>query len=113
MLLSLTINAQNKNKYSLIIPNAFTPNSDGFNDVFLPVSLYDLNNENYSMQIYNRKGMLIFESNSSVLGWDGKTFSGDKVASGVYIYIIQYSILIKTFITYKNQEVKGYVTLLR
>lgn len=51
------------------VPNAFTPNSDGLNDVFLP---YTENVYEYKLMIFDRWGKLIFETTDPSQGWDGK-----------------------------------------
>ena len=75
------------------IPNAFTPNPGGpsggvssggtFNDVFLPIVK---GVEEFNMQIFDRWGNLIFESNNSNTGWDGYDKNGNILPAGVYIY---------------------------
>lgn len=68
---------------NIFIPNAFTPNNDGLNDEFMPVSAgYTVE----SMRIYNSWGELIYNSN---LSWDG-TYKGANVPDGVYVYIVIY-----------------------
>lgn len=71
---------------SVYIPNTFTPNDDGINDVFKPQGV-GIQNENYKMQIYDRWGEKIFESQDFNTGWDG-TYKGKKAQEGVYAYII-------------------------
>ncbi|HRE68734.1 MAG TPA: PKD domain-containing protein, partial [Cyclobacteriaceae bacterium] len=81
------------------VPNAFTPNPGGpgagsgggggtggngtFNDVFLPIVK---GAEEFNMQIFDRWGNLIFESNSSNIGWDGYDKNGRVLPAGVYVY---------------------------
>ncbi|MEQ9593266.1 MAG: gliding motility-associated C-terminal domain-containing protein, partial [Cyclobacteriaceae bacterium] len=75
------------------VPNAFTPNPAGpsggvsgsgsFNDVFLPIVK---GVEEFNMQIYDRWGNLVFESNSATIGWDGYNESGTLMPAGVYVY---------------------------
>ena len=87
------------------IPNAFTPDKDGVNDIFKPVVNAEL--QDYRMQIFNRWGQSIFISTAVSSGWDG-TFKNSIPVAGVYVYLIKY----KT----KNGEWiqhKGTVTLLR
>jgi len=69
----------------LEIPNVFTPNGDGFNDVFqvLTSGIVD-----YDLQIYNRWGVLIFQSFSTAIHWDGRTLAGEETAQGTYYYIL-------------------------
>lgn len=70
----------------IFIPNAFTPNNDGINDVFhiMPIENYKVN----KFSIYNRWGKLMFETNDARNGWDG-TFGGEPAPSGVYVYYIE------------------------
>lgn len=69
------------------IPNAFSPNSDGLNDVFRPNATSDL--DEYHMTIFNRWGELIFTADDITIGWDGK-YKGEKAVPGVYTYTIFY-----------------------
>lgn len=68
----------------LYIPNAFTPNSDGLNDTFGAVGEGIIE---YNMQIFDRWGNLIFESNDMKVQWDG-TYHNELVPNGVYVYKI-------------------------
>jgi gliding motility-associated-like protein len=87
-----------------LIPNIFTPNNDNTNDewkIKFPLG-YQLN----ELSIYNRWGTLIFEINPSTLrqaqgsgpiqnliliGWDGRTNSGQECSAGVYFYVLKYA----------------------
>ncbi|GIV28818.1 MAG: hypothetical protein KatS3mg027_2632 [Bacteroidia bacterium] len=73
-------------KERFLVPNIFTPNNDGINDVFKVIAS---GYKDFSMQIYNRFGQLIFESLSPTIGWNGKTASGLDVTVGTYFYIIK------------------------
>lgn len=73
----------------VIIPNSFTPNDDGTNDVFTPV-IYDENMEQYELQVYNSWGELLFETDDMNQGWDGKS-NGVVLPQGVYNYRIVYN----------------------
>ncbi len=75
------------------IPSAFTPNGDGVNDLFYPVAVGVYNDSpldelRFMMQIYNRWGELLFESQNMFVGWDG-TFKGVDCPEGVYSYSIK------------------------
>lgn len=72
-------------EWGVYIPNTFTPNNDGINDIFTPVG-YAI--EDLSMEIYDRWGLLIFKSSDTQKGWDG-TVKGAKGAQGVYIYRVE------------------------
>ncbi|MFO7868834.1 MAG: PKD domain-containing protein [Bacteroidales bacterium] len=61
----------------ILLPNVFTPNNDGINDIYLE----DMEIE---LQIVNRWGQELY---SGTNGWDG-TYNGEKVSAGTYFYII-------------------------
>lgn len=87
-----------------LIPNVFTPNEDGINDVFqLTEKEIQLCAASLSIKIYNRWGTKVYESSLSGLSWDGN-YEGQPIASGVYFYVLngtygQESLDIKHFIT--------------
>lgn len=76
-----------KESDTLYLPNAFTPDGDGLNDVFIPV-VSDKNISSYLFRIYNRWGMLVFESNQIKQGWDGN-YLGNPCETGIYIWHLQ------------------------
>lgn len=87
------------------IPNAFTPNADDNNDVFM---VYGKNIKTLDMKIFNRWGELIFGSDNPEIGWDG-TYKGAMQAPGVYIYIVN-----ATFINDSPAKIqKGSIMLLK
>ena len=97
-------------EYNLFVPNAFTPNADGLNDVFAPVAL-GVNDKDYSLQIFNRWGQIIFESNSLSIPWDGRIQStGEPAPGGVYVWKI---IANDNTVEQELHEKMGSVTLIR
>lgn len=90
----------------VVFPSAFTPNSDGLNDQFLPVVFGLFESE--SFKIFNRWGQMIFSSKDFKAGWDG-TFEGKEEAMGTYVYLLSG----KSLTTGKNYFLKGNVVLLR
>jgi gliding motility-associated-like protein len=88
------------------VPNAFTPNNDGLNDVFKPRFICSLNN--YSCKIFNRWGQLIFESHNTDQGWNGY-FQNQIQPSGTYVWMIQYQDLYSG----KNVTKEGTIVLIR
>ncbi len=70
------------------IPNAFTPNGDGKNDIFTPQLTFFPNI--YLFLIYDRNGFIVFESTSPDIGWDGRIRGNNYAPAGVYIYHVQY-----------------------
>ncbi|MBK6362646.1 MAG: gliding motility-associated C-terminal domain-containing protein [Saprospiraceae bacterium] len=92
----------------VFLPNAFTPNGDGLNDVFLPKG-YFKGIESYNMTIWNRWGEKIFETDDPLVGWRGTKNNEDSVCPpGVYIYRLNY-------LTPRLENVlkEGQVTLIR
>ena len=68
------------------VPNVFTPNGDGKNDVF---RLNAVNMGEINMTIFDRWGLKMFESTDhGKMEWDGKTRGGNVVTDGTYFYII-------------------------
>lgn len=71
------------------IPNAFTPNDDGFNDKFSILGIPYEQITRFNMQIYDRWGQMIFTSSDIREGWDGKQ-NGEYCPVGVYVWSIYY-----------------------
>ncbi len=72
---------------TIYVPNAFTPNGDGKNDIWKPV-VYDT--EEYEILVFDQWGQLILESNDESASWDG-TINGKKADMGVYVWKIKYT----------------------
>jgi len=72
-------------EFEFLIPNVFTPNNDGINETFAIRScgVYD-----FEIQIFNRFGDRVFESNSLNINWDGRV-SGREAEPGIYFYAIR------------------------
>ena len=90
----------------LYIPNSFSPNDDGVNDVFIPITNATVTK--YSFTIYNRWGNRVFFTSDISRGWDGKT-KGLKSDVDTYFYLIDY------YCPYsdKTYQLKGDVTLVK
>lgn len=71
----------------LSMPNTFTPNGDGINDMFMPVIGKNL--QDYSMKIYSRWGTLLFSNTDYSWGWDGRT-NNQNCPTGTYYYECTY-----------------------
>jgi gliding motility-associated-like protein len=69
----------------LLIPDAFTPNNDNRNDIFMVKSHFA---ETFSLSIYNRWGTLVFHSTTPNDGWDGK-IGIEPASAGYYIYKVK------------------------
>lgn len=73
----------------MYVPNSFSPNGDGVNDVFKPDGI-EISNEGYSFTVYNRWGSIIFCTSDLTQGWDG-TIKGSMAPAGTsYTYLIRY-----------------------
>ena len=83
------------------IPNAFTPNGDGLNDVFRITGIPPENITRFNLQIYNRWGQVVFSTNDILEPWDGK-MRNDICPEGEYIWVIFYEDNKKTQVTNKG-----------
>ncbi|MBC8510857.1 MAG: PKD domain-containing protein [Cryomorphaceae bacterium] len=72
-------------EFTLYAPNAFTPNGDGNNDVFLAKGN---GVTSFEMQVFDRWGGIVFESSDIEYGWDGLDVSANKAGIGTYMYHI-------------------------
>lgn len=94
----------------MFIPNAFTPNGDGQNDVFYPRGVGVSAVKNFS--IYNRWGQLLYQKsniqlNDPSVAWDG-SYQGSAPKPDVYVYVLE-----ATCLTGEDINIKGDVTILR
>ncbi len=87
------------------VPNVFTPNEDGVNDVF-EIKIQDVST--FSVVIYDRWGKKMYTSTNPANYWDGKTESGNKAPDGVYYYIIK-----STCTDGESFTKNGYIQLIR
>jgi gliding motility-associated-like protein len=74
------------NEFTIIIPDAFTPNGDGLNDVFHPVVIGLV--EFLDVSIYNRWGELVYYSQDLNSGWDG-TYQGKEQELATYVVVVR------------------------
>jgi gliding motility-associated-like protein len=96
---------------SIFVPNAFTPNGDGVNDVFTIYGSTDVQRVERVL-IFDRWGELVYEAtdfapNDLANGWDG-TFKGKKLNPAVFVYYAEITLLNGDTVTRK-----GDVTLIR
>ncbi|MFM1931706.1 MAG: hypothetical protein RL226_1009, partial [Bacteroidota bacterium] len=93
----------------VFIPNAFTPDGDGINEVFLPV-VSGTEVSDYTFRIFNRWGEVIFETTEMGKGWIGNVKGGGHYAKdGVYVY----EVIVESDELRDRQRFVGHVTLLR
>lgn len=97
-----------KPSFELFVPNAFTPDGDEYNNTFVATG-YGILETDFSMEIYNRWGELIFESHNMGIGWDGSYGSAtERVQDGTYTWVIRFRDLTNT-----RHERNGHLSLLR
>ncbi|MFK8037304.1 MAG: PKD domain-containing protein [Crocinitomicaceae bacterium] len=90
------------------IPNAFSPDGSGINDFFSPQFVSGIDIYNFRLQVFNRWGEIVFESNDPAVGWDGK-FAGEFIKEDVYIWKIDFA---ESFLD-KTHTHHGSVTVVR
>ncbi len=94
--------------YVFYVPNTFTPNADGLNDIFFPV-VAGIDAAEYDLYIFDRWGEVIFHSDSPLVGWDGRANEGNAIAQqDVYVW--------KLYTEDGNQHIHhytGHVNLIR
>jgi gliding motility-associated-like protein len=89
------------------LPNAFTPNGDGQNDLFKPYSSRFI--ETIQFKVFNRWGQLVFQTTDPQINWNGNNSNGKEVSDGVYYYTCE-------AYEQQNQEpitLSGYIELIR
>lgn len=97
---SVTIHVTNA-----FLPNAFTPNGDGNNDIFR-LAIQDERVKLEDFSVYNRYGQRVFFTRDVQEGWNG-LYNGTIADLGTYFYLVHYKIGVKKY------KLKGDVTLLR
>jgi gliding motility-associated-like protein len=98
----------NEDCCSLFIPNAFSPNNDGENDIF---KVYQPSKgcntiNSFSMKIFDRWGEMVYSSDNINDGWDG-FWQGKELSVGVYVFMIEYHDGVKNYLK------KGDITIVR
>lgn len=91
--------------YGVYVPNAFTPNGDGHNDVFR--ALFFNPPDRFMMQVFSRDGLEVFATMNPTQGWDG-SFDNIRQPAGTYIWVIRY-----TDAKGKSSSLTGAVVLVR
>jgi gliding motility-associated-like protein len=96
--------------FAIYIPNAFSPNGDGVNDLF-SIEGSDINPDDFLLQIFNRWGELIFESRSPSNKWNGVYRGSSSYLAQEEVYV--YRAVIGSLATKKKKELNGTVTVIR
>jgi gliding motility-associated-like protein len=79
----------------IVIPDGFSPNGDGINDNFVIVNIRTLY-PNFTLEIFNRYGNILYQGNASSADWDGSSdkgiqIGGNKLPVGVYFFIVNFN----------------------
>ncbi|HQV35680.1 MAG TPA: gliding motility-associated C-terminal domain-containing protein, partial [Flavobacterium sp.] len=79
----------------IIIPDGFSPNGDGINEIFVINNIRTLY-PNFTLEIFNRYGNILYKGNANSLDWDGTSdkgiqIGGNKLPVGVYFYVINFN----------------------
>jgi large repetitive protein len=88
--------------FNIGIPNLFSPNGDGINDVW---RIFNLENYPISVQIFSRWGNKVWENTNYQNDWNGTSQDGNELTDGTYFYVIE--------ITGTDKVLKGDVNILR
>ncbi len=79
-----------RDPYSYNVPNVFSPNDDGINDLFyLKKDAYDRCYDALNVRVYNRWGQIVFESEDAKFTWDGTDQNGAELSEGTYFVVLQ------------------------
>ncbi|WP_417592763.1 gliding motility-associated C-terminal domain-containing protein [Owenweeksia hongkongensis] len=95
--------------YGIFIPNAFSPNGDGVNDILKPVfptSTPPL--QSYSFEIYDGDLIQVFNTTDTSKAWDGKSSNGKTLPEATYYFNLN-----GEYVTGEKYEVSGGIALIR
>jgi gliding motility-associated-like protein len=96
---------------SFILPNAFTPNADQSNDLFVP----RINNfiDKVEFEVFNRWGQKVWSTNDPMINWDGRNFEDKELAEGTYYYYCKVFEKRVTGVEERADILKGNIQLLK
>ncbi len=95
------------------LPNTFTPNGDGVNDLYTPIIPYS-GVSRVEMKIFNRMGNLVFETTSPDINWDGKDQKTQKeIPTGVFYYVCEVYFGTLDGESRLERPLSGYIHLIR
>jgi gliding motility-associated-like protein len=96
--------------FQYFVPNAFTPNGDGRNDIFRVIGLY--RNIRFSMYVYDRWGQLLFHSDNIDDGWDG-TYNNVPCPPETYMWTVNIEFLGQDIVSQGSVKLKGRVLIIK
>lgn len=94
------------------LPNVFTPNGDGINDLFVPIHVSKVAVDHVEMHIFNRWGRPVFDTEDPYINWDGRASGTRKeCADGTYFYVCD--VYIKSPEGLVTQRLQGSILVVR
>ncbi len=93
------------------LPNAFTPNGDGDNELFIPFPYRFI--DHIELEIYDRWGGLVFETTDPDINWDGKNLKDKDLLEGVYFYKCKVFEQRLQGVLPRSETLSGYIHLIR
>ena len=95
-------------EFLIYVPNTFTPDGDGINDIFIPV-VQGHDPLSYELFIFDRWGALLFQTDVDTKGWDGTNKTGGQAKEDVYVW----KVVVKDAVHGELKEFHGHVNILR
>ena len=106
---SISRNVEVIEDFIIYVPNSFTPDLDGVNDVF-GVTGIDIDESDYSLMVFDRWGNIVFETSDLHAVWNGSVNGGEYFApDGMYVY----QIITRSLTTKDPKEFVGHINLIR
>ena len=93
------------------LPNAFTPNGDEANELFIPYPYCFI--ESIELSVFNRWGELVFKAKDPNINWDGNNMNGKELPSGTYYYTCKVFEQRVTGTVTAPEILRGYIDLIR
>jgi gliding motility-associated-like protein len=94
------------------LPNAFTPNGDGANDLYTPFPGWRFV-ASIDLQIFNRWGNLVFQTTLPEINWTGANENGKALAEGTYFYTCRVYEQRVEGVVLRPEVLSGYIELIR
>jgi gliding motility-associated-like protein len=98
--------------FTFYIPNSFSPDDNGVNDIFIPSGV-NVDEDRYIMQIYDRWGSLIFESKDITKGWDGSINGQEIISEETFSNVFSYYFHIYERYTDIDHEYRGHLIIVK
>ena len=98
-----------RNIFQYYLPNTFTPNNDGLNDVVMMVGS-DIDENRFKLEVFNRWGDIVFSTTNPTTAWTGNTYNGAYYCpEGVY----NWNAVVISKTTGERYEIQGHLNLIR